>query len=126
MARDGHALQMAHWLGRCIANQYTSLTESIAFNRMPQERPPSLDPIAARRWAELALGPEPFKLGSMTSPWLHEEVARRMEDRLTFIRLQPKSWVCWNPLRAGLNVLALLHKRYPQAVGHLSADRKGE
>jgi malonyl-CoA O-methyltransferase len=53
-------------------------------------------------------------------------VARRMEERLAFIRLQPKTWVCWNPLRAGLNVLALLQQRYPQAVGHLSADRKDE
>ena len=49
-----------------------------------------------------------------------------MEERLAFIRLQPKSWVCWNPLRAGLNVLALLRKRYPTAVGHLYADRAEE
>ncbi|MEY3923178.1 MAG: hypothetical protein RI915_825, partial [Pseudomonadota bacterium] len=113
-----------------IANQYTSRTGQIAFqiafNRMPQERPPSLDPAAARRWAALALGPKPYKPSSVTSPWLHEEVARRMEERLEFIRLQPKSWVCWNPIRAGLNGLALLQKRYPQAIGHLSADRKGE
>jgi len=130
MACEGHALQMAHWLGMYIANQYTSHTEQIvfqiAFNRMPQERPPSLDPIAARRWAAMALGPKPYKPSSVTSPWLHEEVARRMEERLAFIRLQPKTWVCWNPLRAGLNVLALLQQRYPQAVGHLSADRKDE
>ena len=130
MAWEGHALQMAHWLGMYIANQYTSHTEQIvfqiAFNRMPQERPPSLDPIAARRWAAMALGPKPYRPSSVTSPWLHEEVARRMEERLAFIRLQPKTWVCWNPLRAGLNVLALLQQRYPQAVGHLSADRKDE
>ena len=130
MACEGHALQMAHWLGMYIANQYTSRTEQIAFqiafNRMPQERPPSLDPIAARRWAAMVLGPKPYKPSSVTSPWLHEEVARRMEERLAFIRLQPKTWVCWNPLRAGLNVLALLQRRYPQAVGHLSADRKDE
>jgi len=130
MACEGQALQMAHWLGRYIANQYTARTDpialQIAFNRMPQERPPSLDPIAARRWANLALGPKPYKPSSVTSPWLNEEVARRMEERLEFIRLQPKSWVCWNPLRAGLNVLALLKKRYPQAIGHLSADRQGE
>lgn len=130
MACEGHALQMAHWLGIYIANQYTSRTEQIAFqiafNRMPQERPPSLDPIAARRWAAMVLGPKPYKPSSVTSPWLHEEVARRMEERLAFIRLQPKTWVCWNPLRAGLNVLALLQRRYPQAVGHLSADRKDE
>jgi malonyl-CoA O-methyltransferase len=130
MAYEGQALQMAHWLGKYIANQYTSHTTStafqIAFNRMPHERPPSLDPIAARRWATLALGSKPFKPSSITSPWLHEEVARRMEERLTFIRMQPRSWVCWNPLRAGLNVLTLLRKRYPQAIGHLYADRVAE
>jgi len=130
MAWEGHALQMAHWLGMYIANQYTSRTETkafqIAFIRMPQERPPSLDPTAARRWAVLALGSKPYKPSSVTSPWLHEEVARRMEERLEFIRLQPKSWVCWNPIRAGLNILALLQKRYPQAIGHLSADRQDE
>jgi malonyl-CoA O-methyltransferase len=113
-----------------IANQYTwhppPIAFQIAFNRMPHDRPPSLDPVAARRWATLALGSKPFKPSSVTSPWLHEEVARRMEQRLAFIRLQPKSWVCWNPLRAGLNILALLGKRYPQAMGHLFADRVGE
>ena len=45
-----------------IANQYTSRTEPIAFQIaficMPQERPPSLDPIAARIWALLAFGPK--------------------------------------------------------------------
>ncbi len=133
MACEGQALQMAHWLGRCIANQYTSLTPfkpcmalQNAFNLMPHERPPSLDPIAARRWATLALGSKPFKPSRIESPWLHEEVARRMEERLAFIRLQPKSWVCWNPVRAGLNILALLRKRYPKAIGHLYADRAAE
>jgi malonyl-CoA O-methyltransferase len=76
---------------------------------MPNERPPSLDPIAARRWAHL-----PWdginKAESVDSPWLHEEVARRMAERLPYIRLQPKSWAFWNPVRAGLNALALLQK----------------
>jgi len=126
MTWDGQALQMAHWLGKYIANQYTAHNQPIAFNRMPHERPPSLDPVAARRWAALALGPKPSKTERDLSPWLHEEVARRMEERLAFIRLKPKSWVCWNPLRAGLNVLTLLRQRYPQAIGHLLADREAE
>jgi len=117
---------MAHWLGMFIPNQYTAHTKVIAFNCMPQERPPSLDPIAARRWGLLPLGQEPLKAESALSPWLHEEVARRMEERLAFIRLQPKSWVCWNPIRAGLQALDLLQQRYPQSVGHLTASRKGE
>jgi malonyl-CoA O-methyltransferase len=126
MTWDGQALQMAHWLGKYIANQYTAHSQSIAFNRMPHERPPSLDPIAARRWGALPLVQASHQTASAASPWLHEEVARRMEERLAFIRLQPKSWVCWNPLRAGLNILALLRRRYPQAIGHLLADREAE
>jgi malonyl-CoA O-methyltransferase len=49
-----------------------------------------------------------------------------MAERLAFIRLQPKTWACWNPLRAGLNALALLQQVYPNASGHLTADRPGE
>jgi malonyl-CoA O-methyltransferase len=63
---------------------------------------------------------------SADSPWLHEEVARRMAERLPFIRLQPKSWAFWNPIRAGLNALALLQTSYPHAQGHLTADRPSE
>jgi malonyl-CoA O-methyltransferase len=46
---------------------------------------------------------------------LHEEIARRMEDRLQWIRLQPKSWVDWAPVSGGLKAHALLRQRYPQA-----------
>ena len=86
---------------------------------MAQERPPSLDPVAASRWALLPLSGD----GKLSSPWLHEEVARRMEERLAFIKLQPKSWMCWDPVRAGLNALGLLKQRYPQAKGFLKAHR---
>ena len=96
-----------------------------AFICMPNERPPSLDPIAASRWARLPWK-KTGKATSEESPWLHEEVARRMAERLAFIRLQPKKWACWNPLRAGLNALALLQKTYPDAQGCLIADRVGE
>jgi malonyl-CoA O-methyltransferase len=92
---------------------------------MPNERPPSLDPIAARRWAHLPWDGT-NKAESVDSPWLHEEVARRMAERLPYIRLQPKSWAFWNPVRAGLNALALLQKNYPNAQGYLTADRQGE
>jgi malonyl-CoA O-methyltransferase len=49
------------------------------------------------------------------SPWLHEEVARRMEERLAWIKLQPQSWVHWAPVHGGLQAHALLAKRYPAA-----------
>ena len=53
---------------------------------MAQERPPSLDPVAASRWAMLPLA-KGKQARSLSSPWLHEEVARRMEERLAFITL---------------------------------------
>lgn len=69
-------------------------------------RPPSLDPVACARWAAWPHD---------ASPWLHEEIARRMEDRLQWIRLQPKSWIDWAPVNGGLKAHALLRQRYPQA-----------
>ncbi len=69
-------------------------------------RPPSLDPVACARWATWP---------HATSPWLHEEIARRMEDRLQWIRMQPKSWVDWSPVSGGLKAHTLLRQRYPAA-----------
>lgn len=69
-------------------------------------RPPSLDPVACARWAAW-----PHE----ATPWLHEEIARRMEDRLQWIRLQPKSWVDWAPLNGGLQANRKLRERYAHA-----------
>ena len=93
---------------------------------MFHKRPPSLDPQAARRWAELPLSHGCAPSGALSSPWLHEEINRRMAERLSFIRLQPSSWVCWDPLRGGLNALTLLAGIYPKAQGHLRAARLQE
>jgi malonyl-CoA O-methyltransferase len=68
---------------------------------------PTLDPVAAQRWQ---LKPRPAE-----SAWLHEEVARRMMQRLDCIKLQPQSWLHWAPLRAGLQTHAALATRYAQA-----------
>jgi malonyl-CoA O-methyltransferase len=73
---------------------------------MAQENPPTIDPAAARHWQRSA----PAK-----SPWLHEEVARRMEDRLQWIRLEPQAWAHWEPLRGGVAAHALIERRYPRA-----------
>ncbi|MDR3454884.1 MAG: biotin synthase [Rhodoferax sp.] len=71
-----------------------------------QSHPPTIDPPAAARWARAA---------PALSPWLHEEVARRMEDRLQWIKLQPTQWAHWAPVRGGLQAHALLARRYPGA-----------
>ncbi len=67
---------------------------------------PTIDPIASERWSQLN-HPE--------TPWLHEEIGRRMEDRLQWIRLQPKQWVDWAPVSGGLRTHAAVRARYPKA-----------
>ena len=59
----------------------------------PAQRPPTIDATAAARWSRLA--------PASGSPWLHEEIGRRMEDRLQWIKPQPRSWADWAPLRGG-------------------------
>jgi malonyl-CoA O-methyltransferase len=74
---------------------------------MASRQPPTLDSIAASRWWRAPL-PE--------SPWLHEEVARRMQERLDWIKRQPASWVHWTPVRGGMQAHRGLAKRYPKAL----------
>lgn len=65
-----------------------------------------IDPHAVRRWQNMP---------ASASPWLHEEVASRMQQRLDWIKLQPQSWAHWEPVRGGLQAHATLTQRYPQA-----------
>ena len=74
----------------------------------PAHRPPTIDATAAARWARLATEPP--------SPWLHEEVGRRMEDRLQWIKAKPRHWADWAPLRGGLEAHALVARRYRDAA----------
>jgi malonyl-CoA O-methyltransferase len=74
---------------------------------MASRQPPTIDPHAAHRWWRAPL---------RESPWLHEEVARRMQERLDLIKRQPASWVHWAPVRGGLQAHKALAKRYPKAV----------
>ena len=73
---------------------------------MTTQRPPTIDPQAAQRWQHMPHG---------TSPWLHEEVARRMEERLEWIKCQPQAWAHWQPVRGGLQAHGLLARRYPDS-----------
>jgi len=52
---------------------------------------------------------------STHSPWLHEEVGRRMAERLEWIRIQPKSWADWEPARGGIEAHRLVVGRYRRA-----------
>ena len=73
---------------------------------MSEHRPPTIDPAAAARWQQRP---------QSASAWLHEEVARRMAQRLDWIVRQPKTWLHWEPVRGGLQAQALLARRYPGA-----------
>lgn len=70
-------------------------------------RPPTLDPIAVSHWQRHA---------PAESPWLHEEVAQRMMDRLTWIKLTPQTWVHWGPVRGGLLAHVALASRFQDST----------
>jgi malonyl-CoA O-methyltransferase len=61
--------------------------------------PPTLDPVALARWQRRA---------PAAAPWLHEEVGRRMLERLQWIRATPQRWTHWEPLRGGQQAHAAL------------------
>ena len=81
---------------------------------MSDERPPTIDPAAAQRWLRVA---------PPHSPWLHEEVGRRMAERLQWIRREPAAWADWDPVRGGLAAHALVAARYPKSERFVPAAR---
>lgn len=78
-------------------------------------RPPTLDPLAVARWQRMA---------PLISPWLHEEVASRMLDRLQWIKLQPESWIHWGAVRGGLKAHAQLAFKYPKSACFVVEEQK--
>src|SRR5688572_15021895 len=110
--RAGQLAQIAQRQGRRsrqrVRKEGPAMTTQYTGRPMPSNestrRPPTIDAVAAARWART---PPPE-----SSPWLHEEVGRRMEDRLQWIKAQPRSWADWSPLRGGLEAHALLARRY--------------
>ncbi len=73
---------------------------------MATDRPPTIDAQAAARWQRMA---------PMASPWLHEEIAQRMQDRLQWIKLKPQAWADWGAVRGGLQAHHQLSATYPDA-----------
>ena len=74
---------------------------------MSSERPPTISPNAAAHWQRIA---------PAATPWLHEEVASRMVDRLQWINLQPKTWAHWGAVRGGQQAHVALLEKYPDSV----------
>ena len=79
------------------------------------QRPPTLDPLAVAHWQRVA---------PLASPWLHEEVASRMQDRLQWIKLQPESWAHWCAVRGGLKAHAELARKYPKSVCFVAEEQE--
>ena len=79
------------------------------------QRPPTLDPLAVAHWQRVA---------PLASPWLHEEVASRMQDRLQWIKLQPESWAHWGAVRGGLKAHAELARKYPKSVCFVAEEQE--
>ena len=77
---------------------------------MSTNSPPSIDKVAAARWRVSA---------PQTTPWLHEEIATRMLERLQWITAQPKVWVNWNANRGGEQAHAALLAKYKESESYL-------
>ncbi|MBE0587593.1 MAG: biotin synthase, partial [Hydrogenophaga sp.] len=73
---------------------------------------PGLDPRAASRWLD-----QP----RTQSPWLHEEVATRMAERLKWFRNAPASWLHWEPVDGGLTAHQRLREQLPLAECHVES-----
>lgn len=78
---------------------------------MPAQRPPTIDETAALRWAQRC-----DRNLSMAAPWLHEEVGRRMQERLQWIKKEPTVWAHWAPVRGGLQAHRQIALRYPKST----------
>ena len=68
---------------------------------------PPLDPVAAKRWERLA--------AQSPAAWLHDEVAKRMAQRLVLMRSQPTHWAHWQPSLGGWSSQEIVSGQYPQA-----------
>lgn len=68
--------------------------------------PPTLDTVALARWQSRA---------APISPWLHEEVGARMQEKLDWIVRSPQAWCDWQPVRGGQDAHGRVAARYPKA-----------
>ncbi len=71
---------------------------------MQVDRRPRIDPVALRRHAA--------RLASQPAPWLHQEAARRMAERLPLIKQQPARVLDWSaPAGSGIDALRQVYPR---------------
>ena len=85
-----------------------------AFSAGATEPPvPDLDAQAAARWHARA---------REASPWLHEEIGRRMAERLGWIKHPPKAWLHWAPVQGGLQAHQQVLAQYPKVPVWLAGE----
>lgn len=88
--RDGGIYSKNGGLKKACLNILVCMTESPFASATDFD--PHIDRLAAARWSAM---PAPGV------PWLHGEVARRMAQRLDYIKLPTKAWTNWSWQRGG-------------------------
>ena len=83
---------------------------------MSEHRPPTIDPIAAARWASGKAAAASSVGTALQAPWLHEEVGTRMQERLQWIKNTPPAWAHWAPVQGGLQTHQKIRQRYPKSI----------
>ena len=90
-----------------LPSEQSSLLMSANSSLKKSELLPPLDPVAAKRWERLA--------AQSPAAWLHDEVAKRMAQRLVLMRTQPTHWAHWQPSLGGWSSQEIVSGQYPQA-----------
>lgn len=104
----------AHWTGRLCERDPQAPKPLFVHTVTTEEQPvPGLDPLASARWLHKPRN---------QSPWLHEEVASRMVERLACFRTLPRDWVHVEPVLGGLSAHRALRQRLPQAPVWVMAE----
>lgn len=72
----------------------------------------SIDPQAAQHWSRIASA-------SSAAPWLHDEVALRLQDRIELVQLPPiQAWANWQYPFGRVALHDALQARWPQAQAY--------
>lgn len=113
MVRAGHRPQIWHRAAHMVSSRRAcrcagGLTILPRLTSAPRSTSPgpAIDAVAAARWRARV---------PPASVWLHEEVGRRMAERLQWIRHKPVSWIDWEPATGGRQVHELIRNLYPGA-----------
>lgn len=83
----------------------------------PDDFDPHIDAIAAARWANMP---------ASRTPWLHEEVGRRMAERLDYIKLPTKDWVNWSWKRGGTPKHSAMRISFWEKLTHAKFKRPSD